>query len=51
MDESIENGFTLIETEGRKVGVINGLSVLSTGEYSLVELQGLQRPLAQEVKA
>ncbi|HBG2117548.1 AAA family ATPase [Clostridioides difficile] len=34
MDESIENGFTLIETEGRKVGVINGLSVLSTGEYS-----------------
>ena len=34
MDESIENGFTLIETEGRNVGVINGLSVLSTGEYS-----------------
>lgn len=34
MDESIENGFTLIETEGSKVGVINGLSVLNMGEYS-----------------
>lgn len=34
MDESIENGFTLIDTEGQRVGVINGLSVLSTGEYS-----------------
>ncbi|RDY24110.1 ATP-binding protein [Romboutsia maritimum] len=34
MDESVENGFTLIEIEGQKIGVINGLSVLSTGEYS-----------------
>lgn len=34
LDESIENGFTLIETSGSRVGVINGLSVLSTGEYS-----------------
>ncbi|WP_042277050.1 Lon protease family protein, partial [[Clostridium] dakarense] len=34
MDESLENGFTLIETEGSRVGVINGLSVLNTGEYS-----------------
>ena len=34
MDESLENGFTLIETKGSRVGVINGLSVLSTGEYS-----------------
>ena len=34
MDDSIENGFTLIDTEGKRVGVINGLSVLSTGEYS-----------------
>lgn len=34
LDESIENGFTLIDTAGKRVGVINGLSVLSTGEYS-----------------
>lgn len=34
MDDSIENGFTLIDTEGKGVGIINGLSVLSTGEYS-----------------
>ena len=34
MDDSIENGFTLIDTEGMRVGVINGLSVISTGEYS-----------------
>lgn len=34
MDESLENGFTLIETEGCRVGVINGLSVLNMGEYS-----------------
>lgn len=34
MDESIENGFTLISTTGSKVGVINGLSVLNMGEYS-----------------
>ena len=34
MDESLENGFTLIETQGSRVGVMNGLSVLSTGEYS-----------------
>lgn len=34
MDESLENGFTLIETEGSRVGVINCLSVLNTGEYS-----------------
>lgn len=26
MDESLENGFTLIETKGSRVGVINGLS-------------------------
>lgn len=34
MDESLENGFTLIETNGNRIGVMNGLSVLSTGEYS-----------------
>lgn len=34
MDESLEKGFTLISTEGSKVGVINGLSVLNIGEYS-----------------
>ncbi|HSQ88945.1 ATP-binding protein [Romboutsia sp.] len=34
MDESLENGFTLIETQGKRVGVINGLSVLNMGEYS-----------------
>ncbi|MEG1312108.1 MAG: S16 family serine protease, partial [Romboutsia sp.] len=34
MDESLENGFTLIETQGKRIGVINGLSVLNTGEYS-----------------
>ncbi|MGL5348611.1 MAG: Lon protease family protein [Peptostreptococcaceae bacterium] len=34
MDESLDNGFTLIETKGKRVGVINGLSVLNTGEYS-----------------
>lgn len=34
MEESIKKGFTLIETEGSKVGVINGLSVLNVGEYS-----------------
>lgn len=34
IDESMENGFTLIETEGKRVGVINGLSVLNMGEYS-----------------
>ena len=34
IDESMEKGFTLIETEGERVGVINGLSVLNMGEYS-----------------
>ena len=34
MDESLDNGFTLIDTAGQRVGVINGLSVLNTGEYS-----------------
>ncbi|MGL4797603.1 MAG: Lon protease family protein, partial [Paraclostridium sp.] len=34
MDESLEKGFTLISTQGSKVGVINGLSVLNIGEYS-----------------
>ncbi|MGL5713642.1 MAG: Lon protease family protein, partial [Paraclostridium sp.] len=34
MDESLQKGFTLISTEGRRVGVINGLSVLNIGEYS-----------------
>ncbi|MEG0843212.1 MAG: ATP-binding protein [Romboutsia sp.] len=34
IDESMEKGFTLIQTEGERVGVINGLSVLNTGEYS-----------------
>lgn len=34
MDESLNNGFTLIETKGQRVGVVNGLSVLNTGEYS-----------------
>ena len=34
MDESLEKGFTLIDTVGKRVGVINGLSVLNTGEYS-----------------
>lgn len=34
IDESLTNGFTLIETSGKRVGVINGLSVMSTGEYS-----------------
>lgn len=34
IDESMQKGFTLIETEGEKVGVINGLSVLNLGEYS-----------------
>ena len=34
MDESLEKGFTLIETQGKRVGVINGLSVLNMGEYS-----------------
>jgi lon-related putative ATP-dependent protease len=34
MEESLEKGFTLITTEGEKVGVINGLAVLNIGEYS-----------------
>lgn len=34
IDESLEKGFTLMETQGRRVGVINGLSVLNMGEYS-----------------
>ena len=34
IDESLTNGFTLIETQGKRVGIINGLSVMSTGEYS-----------------
>lgn len=34
MDESIEKGFSLISTEGKRVGMINGLSVLNMGEYS-----------------
>ena len=34
MDESLVDGFTLIETQGERIGVINGLSVLSTGEFS-----------------
>ena len=35
MDEALENEFTLISTKGSKVGVINGLSVINLGEYSL----------------
>nr|WP_312214774.1 AAA family ATPase [Clostridioides sp.] len=34
LNESVEEEFTLIETSGSRVGVINGLSVLNTGEYS-----------------
>jgi lon-related putative ATP-dependent protease len=34
IDESIENGFTLIDTQGARVGVINGLSVMNLGEHS-----------------
>lgn len=34
MDEFIEDNTIMIDTEGSRVGVINGLSVLSTGEYS-----------------
>jgi len=34
MNESVSEEFTLIETSGSRVGVINGLSVLNTGEYS-----------------
>lgn len=34
IDESMKKGFTLIDTEGERVGVINGLSVLNLGEYS-----------------
>ncbi|MCI7205198.1 MAG: AAA family ATPase [Clostridium sp.] len=34
MDEYIQNNTIMIDTEGSRVGVINGLSVLSMGEYS-----------------
>ena len=34
IDESYKNENTLIDTEGKQVGVINGLSVLSTGEHT-----------------
>ena len=45
MNESLEKGFTLISTEGAKVGVINGLAVLNPdvkqgyNEHSNVVLQ------------
>ena len=32
--EMIQNGTIMIETEGKKVGQINGLSIMSIGEYS-----------------
>ena len=34
LDEYIDNNTIIIDTEGERVGVINGLSVLSMGEYS-----------------
>ena len=34
MDEYIQNNTIMIDTEGSRVGVINGLSVLIMGEYS-----------------
>ena len=34
MDEYIDNNTIIIDTDGERVGVINGLSVLSMGEYS-----------------
>lgn len=34
IDESYKNENTLIDIEGKQVGVINGLSVLSTGEHT-----------------
>lgn len=34
MDEFIEDNTIMIDTEGSRVGVINGLSVLGMGEYS-----------------
>ena len=34
MDEYIQNNTIMIDTEGSRVGVLNGLSVLSMGEYS-----------------
>ncbi len=34
LQESIERNFLLIDTEGDKVGQINGLSVMQIGEYS-----------------
>lgn len=34
LDEYIQNETIMIDTEGERVGVINGLSVLSMGEYS-----------------
>lgn len=34
LDEYIQNDTIMIDTEGERVGVINGLSVLSMGEYS-----------------
>ncbi|AZR72610.1 ATP-dependent protease [Anoxybacter fermentans] len=34
IQEMIENGHILIDTEGEEVGQINGLSVYQTGEYS-----------------
>ena len=34
IDEYIQNNTIMIDTEGSRVGVINGLSVLSMGEYS-----------------
>jgi lon-related putative ATP-dependent protease len=34
IDESFKKGFILLSTQGERVGVINGLSVLNMGEYS-----------------
>ncbi|MGD2248713.1 MAG: AAA family ATPase [Candidatus Methanofastidiosia archaeon] len=34
IEEMIERGFILIDTEGNKVGQVNGLSVISMGDFS-----------------
>ncbi|MEG0855399.1 MAG: AAA family ATPase [Terrisporobacter sp.] len=34
LDEYIQNNTIIIDTDGKRVGIINGLSVLSMGEYS-----------------
>ena len=34
IDESVDIGYTLLDTEGERIGVINALSVLNIGEYS-----------------